>query len=365
MPATFYPLTISSLQAETDQAVCIGFDLSAEQREQFAFKPGQYLTLQTRIDGEPVRRSYSICSAAHDPHIRVAIKRVEGGVFSNYANDQLKVGDQLEVMPPQGQFYCETEEATEGKNYMCLAVGSGITPTLSIIQSVLAKEPTSRVTLVYGNRRSNSVMFKDTLNFIKNRYLSRFNWINILSQEDQGAEVLNGRIDNRKGYYLQKHKLINIHATDEVFICGPEAMMSEVSRGFRREGLSEEQIHYELFARSAEDSAQGLSKAKQRVAQYGENKTSQVTVIADGRASRFELATVGENILDAGLEQGMELPYSCKAGVCSTCKAKLLKGEVDMDITHGLERHEIAAGYILSCQSHPVSDEVLVDFDQR
>ena len=364
MTAHFYPLTISSLQQETDQAVCVGFDLSEEQRQSFSFKPGQYLTLQTLIEGEPVRRSYSICSAANDPQLRIAIKRVDGGIFSNYANEQLKVGDQLEVMPPQGQFYHQANPA-EKKNYMCLAVGSGITPILSIIQSVLEAEPHSHITLVYGNRRSNSVMFKEQLGFIKNRYLTRFNWINILTQDDQGADVLKGRIDNQKGYYLQKHQLINIHATDEAFICGPEAMMSEVSRGFRLEGLSDSQIHYELFASSTEDSAQRLNKAKQRVEQYGENKTSQVTVISDGRSSHFELATVGENILDAGLDHGMELPYSCKAGVCSTCKAKLIKGQVDMDIAHGLETHEIEAGYILSCQSHPVSDEVLVDFDQR
>ena len=364
MTADFYPLTISRLQQETDQAICMGFDLSEEQRQSFTFKPGQYLTLQTRIDGELLRRSYSICSAANDPQLRIAIKRVEGGIFSNYANEQLKVGDQLEVMPPQGQFY-HTLNPAAAKRYMCLAVGSGITPILSIIQSVLETEPESRITLVYGNRRSNSVMFKEKLSFIKNRYLTRFNWVNILSQDDQGADILNGRIDNKKGYYLQKHKLINIHDTDEAFICGPEAMMSDVSRGFRLEGLSDSQIHYELFASSSEDSAQRISKAKQRVEQYGENKTSQVTVVADGRSSQFELATVGENILDAGLDHGMELPYSCKAGVCSTCKAKLIKGEVDMDIAHGLEAHEIEAGYILSCQSHPVSDEVFVDFDQR
>jgi len=364
MSGTFYPLSISRLQAETDQAICIGFDLTAEQRQRFAFKPGQYLTLQATIDGELVRRSYSICSAVDEPQLRIAIKRVEGGVFSNFANEQLAVGDSLEVMPPQGQFFHEPDPS-QAKNYMGLAVGSGITPILSIIQSLLAAEPNSRFTLVYGNRRSNSMMFKESLSFIKNRYMTRFNWINILSQDDQGVDVLNGRIDNKKGYYLQKLKLINIHDTDEAFICGPEAMMSEVSRGFRMEGLNESQIHYELFASSSADSEQRLAKAKQRVAHYGESKTSQVTLVADGRGSTFELAAVGENILDAGLDQGIALPYSCKAGVCSTCKAKLVKGEVEMDIAHGLETHEIEAGYILTCQSHPVSDEVLVDFDQR
>jgi len=230
---------------------------------------------------------------------------------------------------------------------------------------VLDTEPESRVTLIYGNRRSNSVMFKDELSFVKNRHLDRFQWINIMNYEDQGADLFNGIIDNKKGYALQKSGLIDIRNTDEAFICGPEAMMAEVSHGFRLEGLSNEQIHYELFANSAADSKKMLEKAQQRIAEYGEEKTSKVTVVADGRSVMFDLATVGENILDAGISNGMDLPYSCKAGVCSTCKCKLIAGEVDMDVTHGLEKHEIEAGFVLSCQAHPLSDEVTLDFDQR
>jgi ring-1,2-phenylacetyl-CoA epoxidase subunit PaaE len=186
-----------------------------------------------------------------------------------------------------------------------------------------------------------------------------------MSQEDQGSDLLLGRIDNKKGYELQKHRLIDIANTDDAFICGPESLMSEVSRGFRHEGLKTEQIHYELFSSSSEDSEKVLKKAKERVETYGEDKTSNVTLVADGRSIKIKLATVGENILDAGRDNGMELPYSCKAGVCSTCKAKLIKGKVDMDISHGLEPHEIAEGYILTCQAHPISDDVEVDFDQR
>ena len=234
-----------------------------------------------------------------------------------------------------------------------------------IIKSVLAVEPKSTITLIYGNRRSNSVMFKEDLSFVKNRHMDRFNWINIMDFEDQGADVLNGIIDNKKGAALVRAKLINIKQTDDVFICGPEAMMSEVSRGFREQGFEDSRIHYELFANSSEDSKTMLEKNQQRIAEYGEDKLSKVTVVSDARSIQFELATVGENILDAGMHNGMELPYACKAGVCSTCKAKLIKGEVDMDITHGLEQHEIDTGYILTCQAHPVSDEVVVDFDQR
>ncbi|MBR9911091.1 MAG: phenylacetate-CoA oxygenase/reductase subunit PaaK [Gammaproteobacteria bacterium] len=360
----FYNLRIADVQPETDTAVCITFAVPDELQDKFRFTQGQFLTLKADIEGEDVRRSYSICSGVNDGHLRVGIKRVKNGVFSNYANDNFKEGDTVMVMPPQGSFFTQVDSNNQ-KNYMCLAVGSGITPILSIIKTVLAEEPKSRVTLIYGNRRSNSVMFKDELSFVKNRYISRFQWINIMNYEDQGADLLNGRIDNKKGYALAKAGLIDIKGTDEAFICGPEAMMSEVSRGFRVEGLLDSQIHYELFANSSEDSQKRMEKAQQRIQEFGEEKTSKVTVVADGRSIMFDLATVGENILDAGMHNGMELPYSCKAGVCSTCKCKLIKGKVDMDITHGLEPHEIEQGFILSCQAHPLTDEVVVDFDQR
>ncbi|MCP4076883.1 MAG: 2Fe-2S iron-sulfur cluster binding domain-containing protein [Gammaproteobacteria bacterium] len=360
----FFPLVIKNIRAETDTAICVTFDIPVEFKNQFNFIQGQFLTLKGNINGEEVRRSYSICSGINDEFIQVAIKRVKNGLFSNYANDNFKAGDVVDVMPPQGSFFTELD-AKNAKNYMCIAVGSGITPILSIIKSVLQQEPESRLTLLYGNRRSNSVMFKDELSFIKNKYLSRFQWINIMNEEDQGADLLNGRIDNKKGAALHAARMINILNTDEAFICGPEAMMAEISRGFRSSGLSDNQIHYELFSNSSEDSEKMLQKAQQRVETYGEEKTSNVRVIADGRSIDIDLATVGENILDAGLNNGLELPFACKAGVCSTCKCKLMKGKVDMDISHGLESHEIEAGYILSCQAHPISDEVIVDFDQR
>ena len=193
--------------------------------------------------------------------------------------------------------------------------------------------------------------------------MSRFQWINIMDNEDQGAEVLNGIIDNKKGAELYQYKLINIEDTDEAFICGPQAMMSEISRGFRSMGFDESRIHYELFTSSSEDSMAALEKYTQRIAEYGEQKTSNVKIIAGGRSIDFDLATVGENILDAGIHHGLDLPYACKAGVCSTCKARLVEGKVDMDLNHALEAEEIEAGYVLTCQSHPISDNVVLDFD--
>jgi len=360
----FYPLTLSAIQPQTETAVCITFNVPEKLSKIFNFRQGQFLTLKTNIEGEDIRRSYSICSGVDEGVLQVAIKRVRNGRFSNFANDSFKVGDSIEVMPPQGTFFTELNAGNK-KNYMCIAAGSGITPIISIIKTILNTEPESKVTLIYGNRCSNSVMFKDELSFIKNRYMDRFQWINIMNEEDQGSDLLNGIIDNKKGAALHKHKLININSTDDAFICGPEAMMSEVSRGFRSSGFADSHIHYELFSSSADDSEAALKNAQHRKQTYGEEKSSKVTVVSDGRSISFDLATVGENILDAGLHNGLELPYACKAGVCSTCKAKLIKGEVDMDIKHGLEKHEIEAGYILTCQSHPISDEVEIDFDQR
>ena len=359
----FHNLTISAVRPETDSSISVTFEVPEELKETFTFKQGQFLTLKAQIDNEEVRRSYSICSGVHDGHMRVGIKRVNGGRFSNFANDNFKPGFEVEVMPPQGNFYTELD-SSNSKNYMFIAAGSGITPILSNIKTILHEEPLSRVTLLYGNLRSNSVMFMDELGFIKNRYMSRFHWINIMDNEDQGADLLNGIIDNKKGAALYKSRLIDIKNTDEAFICGPQAMMSEVSRGFRSMGFDDSRIHYELFTSSSDDSKVALEKYTQRIADYGEQKTSDVTVISGGRAINFDLATVGENILDAGMHNGLDLPYACKAGVCSTCKARLVEGEVDMDINHALEESEVKAGYILTCQSHPISDKVIVDFDQ-
>jgi len=360
----FYPLTIANITTETSAAICISFDVPNNLKETFRFIQGQFITLRSSVNGKELRRSYSICSAVNEEGLRVAIKRVEGGAFSNHANDNFKAGDQVDVMPPQGGFFTELNSANE-KNYMCIAVGSGITPILSIVKSILFSERNSHVTLIYGNRRSNTIMFKNELAQTKNHYLERFNWINILSQEDQGSDLLSGIINNEKGAALHKNRLINIKATDNVFICGPESMMSEVSRGFRAGGLDQSFIHYELFASSLADSEIILEKTQERIDAYGEDHASEVTIIADGRTINFQLPVAGENILDAGIHHGLDLPHACKAGVCSTCKAKLIKGEVDMDIIHGLEQHEIDAGYILSCQAHPISKEVIIDFDQR
>ncbi|MCB1662984.1 MAG: phenylacetate-CoA oxygenase/reductase subunit PaaK [Pseudomonadales bacterium] len=358
----FFSLQIADVRPETDKAVCVSFEVPEDLADTFRFKQGQYITLETEINNEPVRRSYSICSGVFDKRLSVAIKRVEGGVFSNYANEHLKAGDTIKVMPPQGNFFVPVAPE-KARKYLFIAAGSGITPIISNIKTILQAEPNSLVTLLLGNQRSSTIMFRDQLSFLKNRYMTRFQWVNILSKEDQGSDLLSGRINNRKGGELNK-RLITIAEYDEYFICGPESMISEVSRGLRATGADESTIHYELFASSAEDARAIIERHHARAIKMA-GKSSRVTIVADGRSSEFELTADGENILDAGMAHGFELPYSCKGGVCSTCKAKLVSGEVEMDITHGLEESEIANGFILTCQAHPVSESVVVDFDQK
>ena len=359
--AGFHTLTVADVQRETDDAVCVRFEVPASLGATFTFTQGQYLTLRREIGGEDVRRSYSICSGVDDGELKVAIKCVPGGRFSTWANSELKAGDSLEVMPPDGRFHTPLA-AEQDRNYLCIAAGSGITPILSIVKSILSREPRSHVTLLYGNQKVASIMFRDELERLKNRYMARFQLIHVLSRENRDVDILNGRIDNRKGAALCRN-LLDLAAVDEFFLCGPEGMISEVSRGLRGAGIDEARIHYELFGASAADAAAAIERHHERARRYA-GKVSRVTVKADGRETVFELSPDGENILDAALEAGVDLPYACKGGACATCKARLVRGEVEMDVRHALEDSEIAAGFVLSCQAHPLSDDVLLDFDQ-
>jgi len=357
----FYPLRVKELHKDTDDAVVLTFDVPGELSDIFTFIQGQYLTLNQTINGEAVRRSYSICSGLDDGQLRVAIKHVEGGVFSSWANRELKTGDTLDVMPPRGDFHSSIDPE-QSRNYLCICAGSGITPVLSIIKTVLAREPESTVTLLYGNQRTSTMMFRNELAFLKNAYLERFHWINIFSREPQEVDLLSGHLDNRKGGALNR-RLIKIREFDEFFLCGPEAMISEVSRGLRGEGIAEENIQFELFAASAESARQAIERHHARAKEY-KGHVSEVSILSSGREYAFELSTDGENILDAGLRNGVDLPFSCKGGVCATCKARLIEGEVEMDQNQALRPEEIENGFILTCQSHPISKKIIVDYDQ-
>ena len=351
-----YPLTVAKVKHESRDAIAVTFDVPDELKDAFAYKQGQHLTLRAMIDGEDVRRSYSICSAVQDKALRVAIKRCAGGLFSNWANEQLQPGVTLEVMPPMGHFNVPLEPGS-ARHYLGFAAGSGITPLLSIIKTTLQAEPHSRFTLVYGNRASSTVIFRDELTDLKDQYMDRLRLVYVMSREQQDIELFNGRITEEKCGQFLKH-WIDIRDIDVAFICGPEDMMHGVSRSLQEAGLEKEKIRIELFAASIPK-----HEHKPRHIEAGARHQTEVTVIMDGNAASFTMDKDKESILDAGLRAGIDMRYSCKGGVCSTCRCKVLDGEVEMDVNYALEDYEVRRGFVLSCQSFPVTDKVVVDFD--
>jgi len=354
--ARFHPLQVRQVQPATRDAIAVTFDLPPELAPVFQYVQGQYLTLRTTIAGEEVRRSYSICSAVQDQQLRVAIKRVGGGVFSNWAADNLKPGTQIEVMEPQGNFHVPL--VPDGaRHVVAFASGSGITPVLSIVKSTLLAEPASSVTLVYGNRSSGGVMFKEELEDLKDTYLGRLNLVWIMSRESQDIDLFNGRIDYDKCCQLLTH-WIDPAGIDAAFICGPEDMMLATARALKDKGVDATRIKTELFGTPSPD---GLVRAP-RTAVQGSGQCA-VEVVVDGTRHSFVMDKNKDNLVDAGLKAGLEMPYSCKGGVCSTCRALVVEGEVDMDINFALEDYEVARGFVLCCQSYPVTDKLVIDFD--
>ncbi len=363
MATHFHTLTIAAVQKETPECISVLFQVPEALRETYNFKQGQNITLKAILDGEEVRRSYSICSSPFDNELKIAIKAVEAGRFSSWANQQLKKGDIVEVLPPTGRFFTALNPA-HTKHYLAFAAGSGITPVLSIIKATLAIEPNSRFTLIYGNRNRASIIFKEQLEGLKNRYMNRFTLHHILSREKTDAPVNHGRIDADKCKQLEK--LVHFSRMDEVFICGPESMIFSVKEWLETKGIDKKKIHFELFTTPVTGIPQPLTNAPAsgfRLPTSG--KSSRITVRLDGIAFDFDLAYDGQPILDAALQQGADLPFACKGGVCATCRAKLVEGEVEMDINYALEPEEIEQGFILTCQSHPRTNKVVVDFDAR
>ena len=358
MSIHFHRLRIKNIFRETDQCVSVEFEIPEGLSESFQFKQGQSLTMRTLLNGEEVRRTYSLCSSPLDNRWTVAIKKVDGGVFSSFANENLKPGDELEVMEPVGKFYTELNPANK-KKYLAFAAGSGITPVISIIKTTLRTEPNSEFTLVYGNRSRSSIIFFEELEGLKNKFIDRFTLINILSREKTDSSINFGRIDIGKLTDLEK--LIDYKKMDEIFICGPEEMIFCIKNFLEQKEIPEKKIHFELFSTSGQKKK---SDAGSRKSDIPEGPLSKITVKLDGRSFDFDLSLNSDTtILDAALKQGADLPYACKGGMCCTCKAKLIEGEVEMDVHWGLEHDEIEQGYILTCQSHPKSEKVVVDFD--
>ena len=356
----FYSLKVASVAKNTRDAVVVTFDVPADLTQKFAFRPGQYLTLRASVDGEELRRSYSICAAPHDKLLRVAIKRLNDGAFSSWANQHLVAGEPLDVMPPDGHFTVEFSPHN-ARNYVAFAIGSGITPILSLIKSALATEADSSFTLFYGNRSSSAVLFREEIEDLKNRYMQRFSLVYVMSREVQDIDLFNGRLDGDKVKQLlslwMDPKLIDI-----AFLCGPNDMIESVTQALLDKGLDKSRIKFELFG--SPKGPRALRTGHDARPAPG-NDLCEVTVIQDGVTRTLTIAKNKDSVLDSALAQGIELPYSCKGGVCSTCRCKVIEGEVDMDANFALEDYEVARGFILSCQSFPITDRLVIDFDQE
>jgi ring-1,2-phenylacetyl-CoA epoxidase subunit PaaE len=350
----FYELAVYDAHHDTRESLVVTFDIPSDLKETFRFVQGQYLTLRTTIDGREVRRSYSICAAVQDLRPRIGIKKAPGGLFSNWAHQHLKRDARIEVMPPAGRFNVPLRPGNE-KQYLAIAAGSGITPLFSIIKTTLLTEPKSRFSLFYGNRASGSVMFREELADLKDRYLDRFCLVHVLSREKQEIDLLNGRITKERCSQLLDRWAPNAKF-DTAFICGPHEMMLEVSDALKARGLKDSQIKTELF---------GNATSFSRPTASTEEADCHVTLIMDGIERAFRMKKGSETILEAGLRYGLEMRYSCRGGVCSTCRAHLREGEVEMDANFALEDYEIDRGFILTCQSYPVTDQIFVDFDRE
>lgn len=354
MTPKFHTLTVKEVRRETEDAVSVAFDIPSDLLADYSYTSGQYLTLRSVVNGEDIRRSYSLCSAPYENEWRVAVKQVEEGKFSTFVNADLKVGDQLEVMTPMGTFAVHTDPTAQ-KSYVLFAAGSGITPILAILKQVLHDEPLSDVTLFYGNKNFSSIIFREEIEALKNQFMSRLRVIHVLSRESLGNKIQKGRIDGQKCADLYQAFLTNWNIS-EVFICGPEEMILEVKESLDNLGVAKEKVHFELFTTAG-------STAKKKVAYTGPVINANVQVILDGDTYDLALESDGETILDAAFKAGADLPFACKGGVCCTCKAKVIEGEARMDINYALDAEEVAAGYILTCQSHPVTEKLVVSFD--
>jgi ring-1,2-phenylacetyl-CoA epoxidase subunit PaaE len=354
----FHPLTVTDVTRTIKDAVVVTLTPPDDSAGAFDFVQGQYLTFRRDFDGEELRRSYSICAGKDDGVLQVGIKRVDGGAFSTWANEELKPGDVLDAMPPMGAFHAPIEP-DRAKSYLGFAGGSGITPVLSILKTVLAREPRATFTLVYANRGITSIMFREELEDLKNRYMGRLTLVHILESDAQDIDLFTGRVDGEKLDLLFRH-WIDATAVDLAFICGPEPMMLTIADGLRRHGLDDSQIKFELFA-SAQPGRLKQRTVSQQAASAGDR--TEATITLDGAARSFTMER-GQTILEAALAHSLDAPFACKAGVCSTCRCKVLEGEVEMAANHALEDYEVARGYVLSCQSYPLTDRIVVDYDQ-
>ncbi|MAY83805.1 MAG: phenylacetic acid degradation protein [Flavobacteriales bacterium] len=356
MATTFHKIKVKDIRRTTKDCSVVTFDIPAELQEEFKYNQGQHLTLKAIINGEDIRRSYSLCSSPLDDEWKVAVKKIEDGRFSSFVNDKLKVGDEMEVMAPMGRFFQEISNTR--KDYVAFAAGSGITPMHSIIKTHLTKEPESTFKLFYVNRTIQSIILKEEVEALKNQFMGRFELYHFLTREERDADLFNGRLTEDKMRSIGE-LLVDYKAVDDFFICGPADMIFMIRDFLQGVGVDKEKIHFELFGTPEKQ------KQAKKTKKSSENNDdiSDVSIINNGVKTSFKMAMDGDNILDAALANNADLPFACKGGVCCTCRAKLIEGEVEMEVNYALEPDEVENNYILTCQAIPKTDKILVDFD--
>lgn len=356
----FHSLQIKDIRKETYSCVSISFHIPPELKEDFRYKAGQYITIKKKMKGEEVRRSYSLCSSPLENDFRIAVKQIDGGMFSTFANQNLTPGETLEVMCPMGNFSFDFAP-NQTHHYVAFTAGSGITPILSLIKTALATEAHSTFTLVYGNQYVQSVIFKEEIEALKNKFMNRFQVVHILSRERMESDLNYGRIDASKCEQLW-NSLLTHSNPDQFFLCGPEEMIQHVKDFLLAKNIPSSAIHFELFTSNTSTEKKTAYKEAHKA---DAGKMCKLTIKVDDRSFDLDLPYDGDTILDAALKHGADLPFACKGGVCCTCRAKVMEGSVDMEVNYALEEEEVNQGFVLTCQAHPTSDRVIVDFDQR
>ncbi|MBW7836753.1 MAG: phenylacetate-CoA oxygenase/reductase subunit PaaK [Sphingomonadales bacterium] len=353
----FHALKIASITPETDDAVSIVFDVPTALQDTFRFTQGQHLVLRMTLNDAEVRRTYSICASPDDGVLKIAVKRFPGGVFSNFATDQLKPGDAIDVMPPVGHFFTPLDPS-QAKTYVAFAIDEGITPILSLVKTTLAREPKSRFVLFYGNETVNNILFREEIEDLKNLYMARLSLFHILSREEQEVDILNGHLDGEKARALVQ-AFCPAEVIDEVFICCPQDVTNDIVSALGDLGVAKNHLHFELFHTAALAEKAPLPAKKET-----RENAAHVTLTLNGRKTEFDMPLDGTSVLAAARDRDIDAPFSCRDGVCGTCRAKLIEGKVDMAVNYALEEEDLAAGFVLTCQARPLTDKIVIDYDQ-
>lgn len=360
---TFHPLEVADVHPEGSDALCISFEVPESLRDAYRFLPGQHVGVRAQIGGQEVRRTYSICSAADDSHLRIGVRLHDNGSMSQYLANQLRAGDSIDVLTPTGRFFAEAQPS-QARMYCAFAGGSGITPILGIVKNLLRSEPHSRFMLFYSNRTTSSIMFAEDLLALKDRYPTRLSLYFILSREPQEVELFNGRLDRDKITLLSR-EVFDPLETDAFFLCGPGTMIESVRDTLLGLGVDATRIHAERFVSDAPAGSAQPAAVQAKPKKAAAEEVAQITITMDGRQRTFAMLDDDATVLDAAERVGMELPYSCRGGVCSTCRVKVTRGTAEMEVNYALEPWEVQAGFVLCCQARPTSGELELTYDER